>query len=180
MIDRTPTAAGWQVGKDVMGYILLALAQLAGLVLIPLGLPGIWLQVGALAVYALSTDFATVGWAPLVWVVALATAAEVIEFTLGARFAARYGGGRRAAWGAILGGIIGAIVGVPVPIIGSLVGAFVGSFVGAALGEYTTRRELPGSLRVGWGALLGRLAATAVKSGLGAAVAAIALLTAWS
>ncbi len=105
--------------------------------------------------------------------VALATVAEVIEFSLGARFARKYGGGRRAAWGAILGGIIGAIIGVPVLIIGSLLGAFLGSFVGAALAEYTSRRELPGSLRVGWGAFLGRLAATAVKSGLGVAVAAL-------
>jgi uncharacterized protein YqgC (DUF456 family) len=153
---------------------------LAGLLLIPFGLPGIWLQVLALAVYGFFTDFSTVGWIPLVAVVALAVVAEVIEFSLGASFARKYGGTRRAGWGAILGGIVGAIIGVPVPIVGSLLGAFLGAFLGAALFEYTSRQELPGSLRVGWGALLGRLVATAVKSGLGVAIAALALLTAWS
>jgi uncharacterized protein YqgC (DUF456 family) len=163
-----------------MAYGLLVLAQAAGLVLIPLGLPGIWLQVSALAVYGFFTDFTSVGWIPLVVVVALAVVAEVVEFFLGARYAQKYGGGRRAAWGAILGGIVGAIVGVPVPVIGSLIGAFVGAFLGAAIFEYSYRSELRGSLRAGWGALLGRVAATAVKSGIGVAVAALALLTAWS
>jgi uncharacterized protein YqgC (DUF456 family) len=163
-----------------MAYALLVLAQVVGLALIPLGLPGIWLQVGGLAAYGFFTDFTSVGWVPLVVITAMAVLAEMIEFSLGGRFARKYGGGRRAAWGAILGGIAGAIVGVPVPIIGSLIGAFLGSFLGAAILEFTSRRKLPGSLRAGWGALLGRLAATAVKSGLGVAVAALALLTAWS
>jgi uncharacterized protein YqgC (DUF456 family) len=163
-----------------MAYALLVFAQVVGLMLIPLGLPGIWLQVGALAAYAFFTDFTIVGWAPLLVVTAIALVAEGIEFFLGARFAQRYGGGRRAAWGAVLGGIVGAIVGVPLPIIGSLIGAFLGSFLGAAILEYSSRRQLPHSLRAGWGAMLGRLAATAAKSGLGAAVAALTLLTAWS
>ena len=166
-----------------MAIPLLILAQVAGLLLIPFGLPGIWLQVLSLGAFAWATGFREVGWAPLTVVVVLAVAAEVAEFTLGGKYAARYGGSRRAAWGAILGGLVGAVLGVPVPIVGSVIGAFVGSFVGAALLEMTNSKdwrnpELRGAVRVGWGAFLGRLVATAVKSGIGVAVGAVAVLSA--
>ena len=162
-----------------MEYALLVVAQVAGLLLIPFGLPGLWLQVGSWGVYAYATGLQTVGWVPIVVVVALAGVAEVLEFTLGGKFARRYGGGRRAAWGAILGGIAGAVLGLPVPIIGSVIGSFLGSFAGAMLMELTTQRGMQPALRTGWGALLGRLAAVAVKSGLGVAVALVALVTAF-
>lgn len=161
-----------------MGLILLLAAQGLGLLLIPFGLPGIWLQVAALGVYGWATGFTTVGWPSLVAVVLLAGAAEVLEFVLSGRFARAYGGGRRAAWGAILGGVAGALLGLPIPIVGSVVGAFVGSFVGAALGELSARRQVGPALRAGWGALLGRLAATALKAGIGVAIASVALFAA--
>lgn len=166
-----------------MAISLLILAQIAGLLLIPFGLPGIWLQVVALGAFAWATGFREVGWVPLAVVVVLAVVAEVAEFTLGGKYAARYGGSKRAAWGAILGGLVGAVLGVPVPIVGSVIGAFVGSFLGAALLEMTNSKdwrnpELRGAVRVGWGAFLGRLVATAVKSGIGVAVGAVAVLSA--
>ncbi len=159
-------------------YILLIGAQVLGLLMIPFGLPGTWVQIAALTAYAWMTDFRTVGWVPIVVVVALAIAAEVIEFSLGGKYARKYGGSKRAAWGAILGGIVGAVMGVPIPIVGSVIGAFVGSFVGAAAFEYTAQKNLQPSLRAGWGALIGRLAATAVKTGIGVAVLAISLFAA--
>jgi hypothetical protein len=166
-----------------MATLLLVLAQLAGLLLIPFGLPGIWLQVVALGVYAWVGGFQQVGLLTLGVVMVLAVLAEVAEFVLGGRYAARYGGSRRAAWGAILGGLVGAILGVPVPVVGSVIGAFLGSFAGAAAMELSLSKswrnpEWQGAMRVGWGAFLGRLVATAVKSGLGVAVAALAILAA--
>ena len=163
-----------------MPYALLALAQLLGLLLIPFGLPGIWLQVLAVAGYGMATEFRTVGWITIAAVTLLAAAAEVIEFALGGRYARLYGGSRRAAWGAILGGLVGAFLGVPIPIIGSVIGAFVGAFAGAALLELTRSPEIRGALRVGWGAFVGRMVAVAVKSGIGVAIAAIALISALS
>lgn len=161
-----------------MAYLLLAVAQAAGLLLIPFGLPGLWVQVAALAIYAWATGFATVGWVPIAIAVGLAVLAEVAEFLLGGRYAQRYGGGRRAAVGAIVGGIAGAILGLPVPLVGSVIGAFVGSFIGAALLELSTGRGTSAALKVGWGAFVGRLVATALKGGVGVAIAALVLLTA--
>lgn len=166
-----------------MAILLLLAAQVAGLLLIPFGLPGTWLQVLALAGFAWATGFREVGFVPIALALALAIAAEVGEFVLGGRYAERYGGSRRAAWGAILGGIVGAVLGVPIPIVGSVIGAFAGSFVGAALLEMSRSAdwrnpEWRTGMRVGWGAFIGRLVATALKCGIGVAIAAVAILSA--
>ena len=166
-----------------MAILLLVAAQVAGLLLIPFGLPGTWLQVAALGAFAWFTGFHEVGFVPIALALGLALGAEVAEFVLGGRYAERYGGSRRAAWGAILGGLIGAVLGVPIPIVGSVIGAFAGSFVGAAVLEMSRSAdwrnpEWRSSLRVGWGAFIGRLVATAMKCGIGVAIAAVAVLSA--
>ena len=168
-----------------MPYALLALAQVAGLFLVPFGLPGTWVQVAALGIYGWTTGFATIGWPTVILAIALAAAGEVIEFTLGGKYARKYGGSRRAGWGAILGGLVGAFVGLPVPIVGSVIGAFVGAFAGAAAMELTLTKDwrnpdMGSAVRVGWGAFVGRLVATAAKSAVAVAIAALALISALS
>lgn len=135
--------------------------------LIPLGLPGLWVIVLAILGYGWLTDFRTPSVGFLALVVALALLGEVFEAWIGFRFAQRYGGSSRAGWGALVGGLIGAIVGMPVPIVGSVVGGFVGAFAGAALFEYTRARQSGVAAKAGWGAVLGRAAAAAVKMALG-------------
>jgi uncharacterized protein YqgC (DUF456 family) len=162
-----------------MGLILLGVVLLAALLLIPLGLPGIWLIVGAVALYNPITGTEAVGTATIVGILVLATVAEVIEFTLAARYTKQYGGSRRAGWGAILGGIVGAIVGVPIPVVGSVIGAFVGSFVGALLAEWSRGTKTGTATRVATGALLGRVMATAAKVAIGMVMAVWTLVSAW-
>jgi uncharacterized protein len=159
-------------------YLLLALAQILGILLIPFGLPGTWLQVAALIGFAWWTEFATVGMIPIVVVLVLALLAEMGELLLAGRYAKVYGGGRRAGWGAILGGAIGAVVGVPVPLLGSIFGAMIGAFVGAALLEIVGGSAVRAATLAGWGALVGRLVATAMKGGVGVAIAVFTLATA--
>jgi uncharacterized protein len=163
---------------DSTAVLLLVLAGLTGLVLIPFGLPGLWVIVLGIVGYGWLTDFHTLSVGFMVLVIGLAVLGEVIEAWLGFRFAKRYGGSSRAGWGALVGGLIGAIVGVPVPIIGSVVGGFVGAFAGAALFEYTRQRQAEGSVKAGWGAVLGRAAAAAMKMALGVAMVAGALFVA--
>ena len=163
-----------------MPLLLLALTTLVGLVLVPLGLPGIWLIVGAAAVYNPLTRTEAIGTWTIIGVLVLATIAEVIEFTLAARFTRQYGGSKRAGWGAILGGMIGAIVGVPtIPIIGSVIGAFIGSFAGALIAEWSRGTRTGPATRVATGALLGRVAATAAKIGIGFVMAVWVIGAAW-
>jgi uncharacterized protein YqgC (DUF456 family) len=151
--------------------LLLAAALLAMLLLIPLGLPGTWLMVVVAALYGLLTHH-ELGAFTIIGTGVLALIAEGFEFALTGRFARRYGGSRRAGWGAMLGGMVGAVVGVPVPIAGPMLGAFAGSFAGALLFEYTRGVGAGSATRVAWGALLGRVAAIAMKVAVGLVMAA--------
>jgi uncharacterized protein YqgC (DUF456 family) len=159
--------------------LLLALVLLACIALIPLGLPGTWVMLAAAFGYNALVGGEPIGLGTITILAVLAVAAEVIEFTIAARYTARYGGSRRAGWGAILGGVAGAIVGVPVPIIGSVIGAFAGSFVGAFVAERTRNADTGAVTRVATGALLGRAAAAALKTAFGVAIAAWLLFAAW-
>ena len=154
---------------------LLVAAALLGLLLIPFGLPGLWLIVLAVAGYGWWNDFRTISLGVVALAVALAALGEAGEAWVGFRFAQRYGASRRAGWGALAGGLMGALIGVPVPIVGSVVGGFAGAFAGAALLEYTAARRTGAAARAGWGAVLGRAAAAALKLALGVVIAAGAL-----
>ena len=156
-----------------VGIFLLASTSLVGLVLVPLGLPGLWVMVLGVIGYGWLTGFATVGVGTIALVVGLALAGEVVEAWLGFRAARRYGGSARAGWGALIGGIAGAVVGVPVPIIGSVIGAFLGAFAGAAAFEYLGASSLERAARAGWGAVLGRVFGAAVKVALGVVIAVV-------
>lgn len=158
--------------------ILLVACILAGLLLIPLGLPGLWVMVAGVLAYGWLTDFRTVGLWTIALVLGLAFGGEIVEAWIGFRFARRYGGSRSAGWGALLGGIAGAIVGVPIPIIGSVIGAFAGSFLGAALFEYARAQRVEVVARAGWGAVLGRAVAAAAKIALGMVIGVVGLFTA--
>jgi uncharacterized protein YqgC (DUF456 family) len=161
-----------------IGLLLLLGTDLAGLILIPLGLPGLWLMVLGVLGYGWLTEFRTVGVVTIGLVLALALLGEIVEAWLGFRVTRRYGGSTRAGWGALLGGIVGAVVGVPVPVVGSVIGAFAGSFAGAALFEYTRAPAVDGAARAGWGAVVGRAAAAGVKVALGIVLAVVGIVAA--
>ena len=157
----------------IAGVLLLA-ALLVGLVLVPLGLPGLWVMLGATLLHWVLVPAGPIGPMTVVVMAALVVLAEVLEFTIAGRYARVHGGSRRASLGAMLGGLVGAVLGVPVPVVGSMLGAFAGAFVGAFLGELTVPRGERGEpVRVARGALLGRVAAAAVKTGIGAGLAVL-------
>jgi uncharacterized protein len=157
-----------------LALALLAVVLLGGLLLVPLGLPGLWVMLGAALLYSVVVPASGIGAITLVVAATLVIVAEVLEYTIAGRYTRQYGGSRRASWGAILGGLVGAIVGVPVPVIGSLAGAFAGAFVGAFAGEFTVHRDQRSDpTRVATGAVVGRAVAAAAKSGLGLLVAVL-------
>jgi uncharacterized protein len=102
---------------------------------------------------------------------AIMIVAEGLEWVLTARFTRKYGGSRRAGWGAIIGGMVGAFLGVPVPIVGSVIGAFVGAFIGAFAFEFSRGSGHGTATRVAWGALVGRVTAAALKVAFGLVMA---------
>ena len=150
-----------------MYLLILAGVIILSLILIVLGLPGLWIMVATAVAYNLIVPGEPIGWVTLVAVAVLALIAELLEFSLTGRYARKYGGSRRAGWGAILGGIVGAMVGLPVPIIGSVIGAFLGSFLGALIAEFTGGSSAGDATRVAKGALIGRVVSTVLKIGIG-------------
>jgi uncharacterized protein YqgC (DUF456 family) len=150
-----------------MPLLILAAVIVLSIILIVLGLPGLWIMVATAVAYNLIVPGEPIGWVSLIAVTVLAFVAELLEFTLAGKYARKYGGSRRAGWGAIIGGIVGAVVGVPVPIVGPVIGAFVGSFLGALIAELTGGSSAGDATRVAKGALIGRVVSTALKIGIG-------------
>ena len=159
----------------------LTLLTLGGLLSLPLtavGLPGTWAFLAGVGLWKSFDPAASVSWGAVIAGVVLALIAELIEWGLASRYTTKYGGSRRAGWGALIGGIVGAVVGVPVPVIGSIVGSFVGAFLGALALEYSKHGEHDRAGRVAWGALVGRVVATGMKVGLGVVVVVIVIASA--
>lgn len=135
-------------------------AMLVSLVLIPLGLPGLWVIVALVLVLVLAGPLSLTFGAV---VAGAATVAELAELLVLRHFGKRYGGSTKAFWGAVVGGMVGLFAGAPIPVVGSLVTAFVGTFVGAGLVTWLETRSVRHSTRVGWGLVLARTAAVGLK-----------------
>jgi uncharacterized protein len=149
-----------------MTWIMITILVLA-LLSIPLGLPGLWIMIGVVAVGALMGH---IGIAIIVATVLIATIAELIEFFIVKRLTAQYGGSKKAFWGALAGGLAGVIVGAPIPVIGSIIAGFIGSFLGAGLVTYAETKELRAAHRVGLGAVFGRALSAVAKTAAGLAI----------
>ncbi|MDX1492832.1 MAG: DUF456 domain-containing protein [Longimicrobiales bacterium] len=149
--------------------ILAVVAMLVGVAMIPLGLPGLWLIVAVTLGLVLAGE---VAWGVGLVVTGVAVVAEGAELLVVSRFGRAYGGSRRAFWGAVIGGMLGLFVGIPVPVVGPVITAFAGTFLGAGAVTLLETRSLSRSARVGWGVVLARTAAVALKVGVSVGVIA--------
>ena len=154
-----------------MALFLLLLALAAGLVMLPFGLPGLWLMLAAVGLYAWLGPQGAIGPWTVGGIAAVAVIAEIGEFVVTARHTRRAGGSSRGAWWALGGSVIGALAGVPIPVAGSLIGAFLGAFVGAWLGELSLGRAVGDATKAATGALIGRAISVALKVAAGVAIA---------
>ena len=159
--------------------LVLMLVGLLGSVL-P-GLPGVTLIFLSALVYALLTDFRTIGAAVLVALFIFAALALVIDFVATSYGARRFGASNWGTLGGAVGGIAGALIGLLFLGIGSLFGLILGTIAGVFLGEYLKRtrqdQQEPGSPRSDWrrashaagGVLVGYLASAVIQGLLGLA-----------
>jgi len=148
------------------GMVLFFLALFLGMVMIPFGLPGTFLQIAAALVLALSSGGVLMAWYWVVLFLVLALLGEGIEFLSGQWGARKFGGSKQAAWGALIGGLCGAIFGgvlIPIPVVGSLLASFIGTFAGAIIGQMREEKMKALNLRVGVGAVIGRAIGVAFK-----------------
>jgi len=171
----------------ILAALLMAVLLAAGWVMTLLSLPGNWLIVIAVAVYALLVPNewrVDVGWVVVGVVLVLAIVGEILEWLTVAAGTARAGGSRRAALlalgGSILGGLVGAVVGLPVPVVGSVIAivlfAAVGATCGAMAGESWRGSSREASWAVGKAAFWGRLLGTLAKIGTACVIVVVVAL----
>ena len=161
--------------------MLFCTAQIAALMMIPLGWPGLWFQV--LAAFVLTASTAHLGWWWTLAIVLVAAVGELLDWLLGDLGFSSVGASRHAAWGALICGFVfaffGFLIPLPIPGAGAMAASFIGTFVGAVLGEMFYERKLNPKLHVAIGAVVGRACGIAAKLSLGfiaAGIAGMALL----
>lgn len=145
-------------------YGLLYVVMLAGVAIIPFGIPGQFVIVAAAAGFALVAGAQVLSWWIVLVLGGLAVGAELLEATAGFLGATSAKGSFWSSIGAVAGGLVGAVVGsIIAPVVGSLLGAFAGTFGGAFLVEYSRTNAFGQSSRVARGALIGRVVASIMK-----------------
>src|ERR671921_541437 len=152
------------------------------------GLPGVTLIFLSALVYAIITDFQTVGAVVLVVLFVSAALAFVTDFVATSYGARRFGASNWGTVGGAIGGIAGALIGLLFLGIGSLFGLILGTIVGVFIGEYLKRtrqdQQEPGSTESDWrrashaagGVLVGYLASAVIQGLLGLASVVVFVL----
>jgi uncharacterized protein len=158
--------------------LLLCLGMMAGLAIIPFGLPGIGVIFGSALLYALATQFNSGLSLNLILVLGVLTIlGETADNWLMAAGAKRFGASTAAVWLSLLGGFLGAVIlgpllAIALNVIGPVAGAFLGAFAAVVLYEQRQKQNWRAALRAGWGTLLGRVAGIALKIVIGVGMAA--------
>ena len=140
-----------------MATLLFTVIWLAALVatFIPI-VPATIIIWGAALLHAVLTGFQPISWGFLVGLGVLAVAAMLVDNLAAAWGAAKFGGSRAAAWGALAGGLVGLLLGP--------LGFMIGPFLGAVIVELiVTRKSLLEAVRSGVGTLLGLLGGIGAK-----------------
>ncbi len=132
----------------IMATMALMLIGLIGSVL-PF-IPGSPLILLGAFIYAWYTDFLVVTWGTLVILLLLTVLSQILDYLTSILGAKKFGASRWGMSGAFLGGIIGLFS-------GGILGILIGPFIGALLLELLHGQDLPASLKIGLGTLVGFL-----------------------
>jgi uncharacterized protein YqgC (DUF456 family) len=161
----------------VLLYILLFFLNVS----IFLGIPGGWIALGGITVYAVATGFSAVAWRWLVVMAVVLIIGEIIESLLGIVYVAHKGASKWGVLGAFVGGIFGAIAGsFIVPFVGSIVFGLICAFAFAVVFEYLFYKSLDRALQTGFFAFIGKLSAMFVKLMLSLANLGLFIYLSWS
>ncbi|TWU43280.1 hypothetical protein Q31b_23180 [Novipirellula aureliae] len=150
-------------------------------------LPGNWISVAAMALYAWlgpSEGRLAIGMTTLLIAFFFSLLGEIVEFVAGAYGAKRAGASRRstifAMIGSMAGALTGAFVGIPIPVVGSILAAIlfggIGATAGAIYGEWTDGKPWKESWSIGQAAFWGRTFGTLGKFAAGFLVVLTAIV----
>lgn len=145
-------------------FLIITVTTLSA-VTIWLNLPGSFLMLIFIFIWAWITDFTLISMTEILIVFGLLLLLEGLEFALGGIVAKYSGAEKQSAFLAIIGGLVGTIVlGSLFFIAGAVLGLFVGSYLGAYWGEQRAGKSRKEARKAALGALLGSLAGKVIKS----------------
>lgn len=155
--------------SEIILFILAVAVMLVGLagVVLPV-IPGVPIIFGAAFLYALLTDFSTIGGKTLIIFAILTVASMVLDWVASVMGVKKMGG----SYAGMIGAFIGMIVGLSVPGIG-IIGFIIGAFAGACAMEFLINKDSRLALRAGLGSFLGFLAGGLMKFVIGAIIIGI-------
>lgn len=154
---------------NIIIYVLLGIVSLAGLVLIVINLPGIWLIYLSTIILAVMDKFEHI--TPLILVILfalciLSTLSDNIAVALGAKKLGSTGWGMA---GAIIGGIVGAML-------GGIAGIFLGPLLGATIFEIIfAHKDTTQGIKAGLGTFIGIIFSIIFRFGLSVAIIIFAI-----
>ena len=151
---------------NTLGFVLVWVMCLVGLLLSCLSISGTWLVVGATFLSAILTGpghFPGLGSFLLVTYVAILV--EVADTVAGVWGVKRRGGSNWAGFVSLVGGLIGLFIGsmIPIPVIGSLLGMMAGSFGLVYLVEKNRLQRSAPALHIALGAVMARVFVVLLK-----------------
>lgn len=153
---------------DILGIILFVLISLAGLALLPVGIPGTFIVVAGSFLAGLLTGWELVSVSLFLVFLGLAVFGEVLDWLLSLALGKKYGTSTPGLIASFIGAIAGAVAGLPLPVVGNLIGAFVGAFAGAFLVELFLRKDVKDAVKSGLGVMFGKVFGSVFKVGIGA------------
>ena len=113
-----------------LGFVLVWVMCLVGLLLSCLSISGTWLVVGATLLAMLLSGSGFPGVGSLLLMIYVAICVEVVEYVAGVWGVKKRGGSNWSGLAALVGGMVGLVLGtaIPIPVFGSLLGMTAGSF----------------------------------------------------
>ena len=150
---------------EILTLFLIITITAISAVTIWMNLPGSFLMLIFIFVWAWFGDFVLISLPEIFIILGLLVLLEILEFALGGLAAQYSGAEKRSAFLALLGGVLGPIVlGSLFFIVGAILGLLIGSYLGAYLGELQAGKSPAEARRAALAALMGSIAGKLLKS----------------
>lgn len=149
----------------ILGFILMLIFFVAGLIMIFFGLGGVFAIAVGYLIYGIMADRLSI-WLFIILLV-LAFIGELAEWVLSLGAGRKMGASKKALVGAVIGAFIGAIILSPMLAIGSVAGLLLGLFLGAFITELIYKKKAGKAFKSAIGVFLGRIGGTVVKFVIG-------------